>query len=76
MCCLPFEGSYVVCFMVHWKGCGGMVWLAVVVFAVCSWLCCMVLEYLVSNGADCSRVVVLEGVVDVSILVLAVKVIF
>ena len=55
-----------------------MVWwdLAVVVFAVCCWLCCMVLEYLVSNGADCSQVVVLEGVVDVSILVLAVKVIF
>ena len=36
----------------------------------------MVLEYLVSNGSDCSRVMVLEGVVDVSILVLAVKVIF
>ena len=36
----------------------------------------MVLEYLVSNGADCSWVVVLEGVVDVNILVLAVKVIF
>ena len=34
------------------------------------------MEYLVSNGADCSQVVVLEGVVDVSILVLAVKVIF
>ena len=58
------------------EGCSGMVGLAVVVFAVCCWLCCMVLEYLVSNGADCSWVVVLEGVVDVSILVLAVKVIF
>ena len=36
----------------------------------------MVLEYLVSNGADCSWVVVREGVVDLSILVLAIKVIF
>ena len=36
----------------------------------------MVLEYLVSNGADCSWVVVLEGVVDLSTLVLAIKVIF
>ena len=36
----------------------------------------MVLEYLVSNGVDCSWVVVLEGVVDLSILVLAIKVIF
>ena len=53
-----------------------MVGLAVVVFAVCCWLCCMVLEYLVSNGTYCSWVVVLEGVVDLSILVLAVKVIF
>ena len=58
------------------EGCSGMVGLAVVVFAVCCWLCCMVLEYLVSNGSDCSWVVVLGGVVDVSMLVLAVKVIF
>ena len=58
------------------EGCSGMVGLAVVVFAVCCWLGCMVLEYLVSDGADCSCVVVLEGVVDLSILVLAVKVIF
>ena len=41
-----------------------MVSLAVVVFTVCCWLCCMVLEYLVSNGTDCSWVVVLESVVD------------
>ena len=58
------------------EGCSGMVGLAVVVFTVCCWLGCMVLGYLVSNGADCSRVVVLEGMVNVSILVLAVKVIF
>ena len=57
------------------EGCSGMVGLAVVVFTVYCWLCCMVLEYLVSNGANCSQVVVLGGVVDVSILVLAVKVI-
>ena len=50
-----------------------MVGLAVVVFAVCCWLDCMVLEYLVSNGADCTWVVVLEGVVDVSILVFGSK---
>ena len=58
------------------EGCSGMVGLAVVVFDVCCWLCCMVLQYFVSSGADCSWVVVLEGVVDMSILVLAVKVIF
>ena len=53
-----------------------MVGLAIVVFTVCCSLCCMVLEYLVSNGADCSWVVILEGVADMSMLVLAVKVIF
>ena len=58
------------------EDCSGIVGLAVVVFTVCCWLCHMVLEYLVSNGADCSQVVVLEGIVDVSVLVLEVKVIF
>ena len=56
--------------------CSGIVRLAVVGFIVCCWLCYMVLEYLVSNGSDCSQVMVLEDIVDMSILVLAVRVIF
>ena len=61
------------------EGCSDMVGLVVVVFAFCCWLSCMVLEYLVSNGSDCSQVNVLEGIVDVNMLVgvvLAVQVIF
>ena len=52
------------------EGCSGMVELVVGVVTVCCLLCCMVLEYLVSNGFDCSWVMVLEGiVVYVNILV-------
>ena len=51
------------------EGCSGMVGLVVVVFTVCSWVCCMVLKYLVSSGLDGSWVMVLEGTVDVNILV-------
>ena len=51
------------------EGCSDMVELVGVVFAVCCWLSCMVLEYLVSNGSDCSWVEVLEGVADVSMLI-------
>ena len=51
------------------EGCSDMVELVVVVFPVCCWLSCMVLQYLVSNGSDCSRVDVLGGVADMNMLV-------